>query len=135
MRFRKLTAHLLAAGSMLVVGSAGAQSILDYADLWSDPNEFNLSSAADTKTVSFDERRPVRVCLGDVDEANMPTMAEISPPNDTPLRIDRSVGVTIILEAGTCVDFAAQSIELSPVGTVASNWTLHGTVHSRSPKS
>jgi hypothetical protein len=134
MRFRQLATHVLSLGLLLGTGTAGAQSMLEYAEFWMEPNEFVLSSNASNETVTFNERRPVRVCLGEVDEAQMPTMAEIGPPNDTPLRVERAIGSTIILEAGTCVDFAAQSIELSPVGSVADNWSLHGTVHSRPPK-
>ena len=133
MRVREITLSSLTAGVLLATGSAGAQSILDYAEHWLDPNEFVLTSVASTETINFDERRPVRVCLGDVDEAQMPSMAELTPPDDTPLRIDRAIGSTIILEAGTCVDFGAQHIELTPVGAIEENWSLHGTVRSRSP--
>lgn len=136
MRVTRLTQCVLAISSLLVLGGANAQSIVEYADHWMDPNEFLLSSAADTETLRFDTRRPVRVCLANVGEdQTMPTMAAIEPPEDTPLRIERSVGSTIILQAGTCVDFAAQSIELSPVGSVPDNWSLRGTVHSRRPMS
>lgn len=121
--------------SLLFVGSAGAQSILEYSNLWTGPNEFYLGEWVSDQTFSFEEMRPVRVCVSDPEEAQTPTSAAMGDPADVALNVEHDSGEKMMIQPGECAEFQAQRVTVSPAEAIESGWTLHGTIETREPQS
>ncbi|NWG46647.1 MAG: hypothetical protein HXY25_08885 [Alphaproteobacteria bacterium] len=110
--------------AMALPGTASAQSIIEDAYEFHNPDSFLLTSSTEREIVNYTSSRDVEVCLNENPRRD-PPQGWVS--NALTIEYD---GKTARVEPGNCFQFDAKRVVISPAEPLADGYSMRGRVRT-----